>query len=190
MDRTTLQDSLYPECPIRNILARMGDKWSLLTLYTLAQGGTLRFGALRRAIPDISQKMLAATLRTLTEDGLVVRRLYPEIPPRTEYSLTERARTLPAPPRRADRLGDRALRSDPRRPQGGTRRGLKRVGFPGRRLRSADADFRQRANICRKRLRPAQSTLYDSEETIEASGFVPLPTNGRSRPRAKICKSD
>ncbi len=94
MDRTTLQDSLYPECPIRNILARMGDKWSLLTLYTLAQGGTLRFGALRRAIPDISQKMLAATLRTLTEDGLVVRRLYPEIPPRTEYSLTERARTL------------------------------------------------------------------------------------------------
>lgn len=94
MDRTTLQDSLYPECPIRNILARMGDKWSLLTLYTLAQGGTLRFGALRRAIPDISQKMLAATLRTPTEDGLVVRRLYPEIPPRTEYSLTERARTL------------------------------------------------------------------------------------------------
>lgn len=94
MDRTTLQDSLYPECPIRNILARMGDKWSLLTLYTLAQGGTLRFGALRRAIPDISQKMLATTLRTLTEDGLVVRRLYPEIPPRTEYSLTERARTL------------------------------------------------------------------------------------------------
>lgn len=94
MDRTTLQDSLYPECPIRNILARMGDKWSLLTLYTLAQGGTLRFGALRRAIPDISQKMLAATLRTLTEDGLVFRRLYPEIPPRTEYSLTERARTL------------------------------------------------------------------------------------------------
>ena len=94
MDRTTLQDSLYPECPIRNILARMGDKWSLLTLYTLAQGGTLRFGALRRAIPDISQKMLAATLRTLTEDGLVVRRLYPEMPPRTEYSLTERARTL------------------------------------------------------------------------------------------------
>ncbi len=94
MDRTTLQDSLYPECPIRNILARMGDKWSLLALYTLAQNGTMRFGELRRALPDISQKMLAATLRTLTEDGLVVRRLYPEIPPRTEYSLTERARTL------------------------------------------------------------------------------------------------
>lgn len=94
MDRTTLQDSLYPECPIRNILARFGDKWSLLALYTLAQNGTMRFGELRRALPDISQKMLATTLRTLTEDGLVVRRLYPEIPPRTEYSLTERARTL------------------------------------------------------------------------------------------------
>lgn len=94
MNRTLLQDTLYPDCPIRNILARFGDKWSLLVLYTLAQRGTLRFGELQRAIPDISQKMLAATLRTLAEDGLVVRRLYPEIPPRTEYSLTERARTL------------------------------------------------------------------------------------------------
>ena len=94
MNRTLLQDTLYPDCPIRNILARFGDKWSLLVLYTLAQRGTLRFGELQRAIPDISQKMLAATLRTLAEDGLVVRRLYPEIPPRTEYSLTELARTL------------------------------------------------------------------------------------------------
>lgn len=94
MDRTTLQDALYPQCPIRNILARLGDKWSLLTLYTLSQGGTMRFGALRRAVPDISQKMLTATLRTLEEDGLVRRQLFPEIPPRVEYALTERADSL------------------------------------------------------------------------------------------------
>lgn len=94
MNRTALQDTLYPDCPIRNILARFGDKWSLLTLYTLAQGGTMRFGALRRAIPDISQKMLATTLRTLAEDGLVARSIYAEVPPRTEYRLTERALTL------------------------------------------------------------------------------------------------
>ncbi len=94
MDRTTLQDTLYPQCPIRNILSRLGDKWSLLTLYTLEHGGTLRFGALQRAMPDISQKMLTATLRTLEEDGLVSRRVYPEIPPRVEYALTGRALSL------------------------------------------------------------------------------------------------
>lgn len=94
MNRTDLQETLYPDCPIRNILARFGDKWSLLALYTLAQNGTMRFGELQRALPDISQKMLATTLRTLTEDGLVARRLYAEVPPRTEYRLTERGQTL------------------------------------------------------------------------------------------------
>ena len=86
--------AVSPDCPIRNILSRIGDKWSMLVLYTLSHHDRLRFCELLRAIPDISQKMLTVTLRTLTEDGLVVRRLYPEIPPRTEYSLTERARTL------------------------------------------------------------------------------------------------
>lgn len=94
MDRTTLRDALCPECPIRNVLARLGDKWSLLVIYTLDRLPSMRFGELLRALPDISQKMLTVTLRMLEEDGLVTRSVYPEIPPRVEYALTERARSL------------------------------------------------------------------------------------------------
>ena len=94
MDRTTLRDALCPECPIRNVLARLGDKWSLLVIYTLDRSPSMRFGELLRALPDISQKMLTVTLRTLEEDGLVTANVYPEIPPRVEYALTERARSL------------------------------------------------------------------------------------------------
>ena len=94
MDRNEILNPAFPTCPIRNVLARIGDKWSVLVIYTLQCGGTLRFGELHRAIPDISQKMLTVTLRTLEEDGLVVRRIYPEIPPRVEYTLTDRAHSL------------------------------------------------------------------------------------------------
>lgn len=75
-------------CPIRNILSRLGDKWSLLVLVTLSANGTLRFSDLNRAIGDISQRMLAVTLRSLEADGLVRRKVFPEVPPRVEYSLT------------------------------------------------------------------------------------------------------
>lgn len=85
---------LFPDCPIRNILARFCDKWSLLILYTLDRCGVLRFNSLRREIPDISQKMLTSSLRTLEEDGLVKRTIYAEVPPRVEYQITERAKTL------------------------------------------------------------------------------------------------
>lgn len=94
MDRTMILDAYDPQCPIRNILARLGDKWSLLVLYTLSQMERMRFGDLRRAVPDISQKMLTTTLRTLEEDGFVTRTIYPEVPPRVEYSLTARAFSL------------------------------------------------------------------------------------------------
>lgn len=82
------------DCPIRNILSRIGDKWSLLVLYTLSVGGTLRFKELHKEMPDISQKMLTVTLRKLEEDGLISRKVYPQIPPKVEYSLTERGDTL------------------------------------------------------------------------------------------------
>ena len=91
---TTIRDIIFPDCPIRNVLSRIGDKWSILTLYTLSQNKVLRFKELQRALPDISQKMLTITLRTLEEDGLVSRKVYAEIPPKVEYSLTQRAETL------------------------------------------------------------------------------------------------
>lgn len=94
MVRTEIQNGLYPDCPIRNILARIGDKWSILVLFTLNQSALMRFNALQKSIPDISQKMLTVTLRTLEEDGFVKRQVYAEVPPRVEYSLTDRAISL------------------------------------------------------------------------------------------------
>ena len=92
--KTLDRDTFDPNCPIRNILSRIGDKWSILTLYTLSTKNVLRFKELQREMPDISQKMLTVTLRTLEEDGLVSRKVYPEIPPKVEYSLTQRANSL------------------------------------------------------------------------------------------------
>lgn len=96
MNRTTIEDAVFPDCPIRNILARISDKWSLLVIYTLdkSEKEAVRFKELQRQIADISQKMLTVTLRTLEEDGYVTRTIYPEVPPRVEYSLTERAKSL------------------------------------------------------------------------------------------------
>ena len=91
-----IEDAVFPDCPIRNILARISDKWSLLVIYTLnhTEHKVVRFKELQRKIPDISQKMLTVTLRTLEEDGYVTRTVYPEVPPRVEYALTERAMSL------------------------------------------------------------------------------------------------
>ena len=94
MSQPVLTDIQFPDCPIRNILSRICDKWSLLVLYTIAQAGVIRFNALRKSIPDISQKMLTSTLRALEADGYVRRKVYAEVPPRVEYSLTDQAHSL------------------------------------------------------------------------------------------------
>lgn len=94
MNRNELRNEIAPDCPIRNILARICDKWSLLVLYTLKQEPVMRFNMLQKNIPDISQKMLTTTLRTLEDDGFITRKVYAEVPPRVEYSLTERALSL------------------------------------------------------------------------------------------------
>jgi DNA-binding HxlR family transcriptional regulator len=78
----------HVDCPIRQILDRFGDKWSILILCLLSHKGTLRFNQISSQISDISQRMLTVTLRSLEADGLISRKLYPEIPPRVEYSLT------------------------------------------------------------------------------------------------------
>ncbi len=75
-------------CPIRDILSRLGDKWSLLVLVTLDTNGTMRFNEIHKSIGDISQRMLTVTLRLLEADGLIRRKVYPEVPPRVEYCLT------------------------------------------------------------------------------------------------------
>ena len=94
MDRKDIRDALFPDCPIRNVLSRMTDKWTLLVLYTLEHKETLRFNDIRRAIPDISQKSLTVTLKSMETDGLVTRKVTPAVPVKVEYSLTERAESV------------------------------------------------------------------------------------------------
>lgn len=94
MNRSDIRDALYPNCPIRNVLSRVGDKWSMLVLFTLELNDNQRFKELQRNIPDISQKMLTATLKMLEADGLIRREVFPEVPPRVEYSLTKKGKSL------------------------------------------------------------------------------------------------
>ncbi|WP_030796307.1 winged helix-turn-helix transcriptional regulator [Streptomyces sp. NRRL S-337] len=87
-----------PECAatielVRDVLARVGDKWTVLVITTLADG-PLRFTALHERIAGISQRMLSQTLRSLTRDGLITRTAYAEVPPRVEYTLTPLGRSL------------------------------------------------------------------------------------------------
>lgn len=88
----------YANCPIRDVLDRIGDQWSLLILEEL-DGKKLRFNELLRNIDDISRQMLSRTLKRLESDGYVHRELFAEVPPRTEYSLTELGSSLLVPVR-------------------------------------------------------------------------------------------
>ncbi len=86
----------YLACPIRNVISRFGDKWSMLVLFMLnrSETGILRFNEIRRLMTDCSQKMLSQTLKNLEQSHLVNRKVYPEVPPRVEYSLTETGKSL------------------------------------------------------------------------------------------------
>ena len=84
------------DCPTRQVLDRIGDRWTVLVIGTLADG-TRRFSELKRAIVGISQKMLSQTLRELERDGLVTRTVVPSVPIRVEYALTDAGRTLREP---------------------------------------------------------------------------------------------
>lgn len=98
MDVTDLPATVdHSECRrVAPVLARVGDKWSILIVMTLA-GGTRRFNELKREIDGISQRMLTHSLRALERDGLVSRTAYPSIPPRVDYALTELGRALCVP---------------------------------------------------------------------------------------------
>lgn len=86
--------SIVATCPIRNVVARFGDKWSLLVLLVINEAGIVRFNELGRMIPDISTRVLSTTLKTLEADGLIDRKVYAQVPPKVEYTLTETGRSL------------------------------------------------------------------------------------------------
>ena len=81
-------------CPVRDVLCRLGDKWSMLVLLTLAARGVMRVRELHRPLRELSDPMLTVTLRMLETDGIIRREVYAEVPPRVEYSLTERGGSL------------------------------------------------------------------------------------------------
>jgi len=82
-----------PPCPVETTLLLIGNKWKVLILRELITG-TKRFGELKKSIPSISQKMLTQQLRAMELDNLIIRKVYPEVPPKVEYSLTETGRSL------------------------------------------------------------------------------------------------
>lgn len=75
-------------CPVRDVISRLGDKWSILILSTLRANRQLRFNEIHRSLGDISQRMLTVTLRSLQADGFIDRHIFAQVPPRVEYSLT------------------------------------------------------------------------------------------------------
>ena len=81
-------------CHARDVLARVGDTWSVYVIHMLGDARTLRFNELRKSVDGISQRMLTVTLRGLERDGLVTRKVFPEVPPRVEYTLTPLGTTL------------------------------------------------------------------------------------------------
>ena len=81
-------------CPVRNVISRFSGKWTMLILCVLAENEATRFNEIRRAIPDISPKVLTEALKSLEADGLISRKLYAEIPPKVEYSLTDIGKSL------------------------------------------------------------------------------------------------
>ncbi len=94
MKQTQQKNSIIEICPIRNVVARFGDKWSLLVLLLLHEQEVLRFNELCRLIPDVSSRVLSGTLRSLEADSLIDRKVYPVVPPKVEYRLTETGRSL------------------------------------------------------------------------------------------------
>lgn len=96
VDHDDVDVDVATDCPVRDVLNRVGDKWSVQIVALLGQR-THRFGELHRAIDGISQRMLTLTLRGLVRDGLVSRTVYATVPPRVDYELTELGRTLLVP---------------------------------------------------------------------------------------------
>ena len=96
---------MHDYCATEMALEIIGGKWKLVILYNLFEG-TKRFGELRRAMPNVTQRMLTRQLRELEEDGLVRRKVYRQVPPKVEYSLTDTGESLESIVRQIDEWGD------------------------------------------------------------------------------------
>ena len=94
MRRKEETGTIIEMCPVRNVIARFGNKWALLTVLIIGEQGVVRFSELSRLIPDVSSRVLSSTLRTLEADGFIDRKVYAVVPPKVEYRLTEVGKSL------------------------------------------------------------------------------------------------
>lgn len=94
MLRKEERNSIIEICPVRNVIARFGNKWALLVILILSEHEKVRFNELHQLIPDISSRVLSGTLKTLEADTLVSRKVYPTVPPKVEYQLTDLGHSL------------------------------------------------------------------------------------------------
>lgn len=94
MKRKEESGAIIEMCPVRNVIARFGTKWALLTVLIIGEQGVVRFNKLNRLIPDVSSRVLSSTLRTLEADGFIDRKVYAVVPPKVEYRLTEVGKSL------------------------------------------------------------------------------------------------
>lgn len=86
-------EKILPECPVETTLMLISDRWKVLIIRDLLDG-TKRFGEIKKSVGNVSQKVLTANLRSMEESGLLTRKVYPEVPPRVEYTLTETGYSL------------------------------------------------------------------------------------------------
>lgn len=94
MKRKEESGAIIEMCPVRNVIARFGTKWALLTVLVIGEQEVVRFNELNRLIPDVSSRVLSSTLRTLEADGFIDRKVYAVVPPKVEYRLTEVGKSL------------------------------------------------------------------------------------------------
>lgn len=94
MQKKEEKNSIIEICPVRNVVARFGNKWAFLVILTINEQKVVRFNELCSLIPDISSRVLSGTLKILEADGLIVRKIYPVVPPKVEYRLTEMGESL------------------------------------------------------------------------------------------------
>lgn len=94
MKRKEETGAIIEMCPVRNVIARFGNKWAWLTVLIIGNEGVVRFNELNRLIPDVSSRVLSSTLRTLEADGFIDRKVYAVVPPKVEYRLTELGESL------------------------------------------------------------------------------------------------
>ncbi len=94
MLRKEERNSIIEICPVRNVIARFGNKWALLVILVLSEHEKIRFNELHQLIPDISSRVLSGTLKTLEADTLVSRKVYSTVPPKVEYQLTDLGHSL------------------------------------------------------------------------------------------------